>query len=84
MRHCVKAGDAHGHAPPCVTFCKGALLNGSLKTVVAGSSFRERSTWPYGYGWQIFFPKFENNFEADFSRVKICDVFASRLPLGNR
>jgi hypothetical protein len=31
---------------------------------------------------QDFFPKFENNFEADFSRVKVCDVFASRLPLG--
>jgi hypothetical protein len=31
---------------------------------------------------QIFFPKFENYFEADFSRVKAGDVFASRLPLG--
>jgi hypothetical protein len=31
---------------------------------------------------QIFFPKFENNFEAAFSRVEVCDVFASRLPLG--
>jgi hypothetical protein len=31
---------------------------------------------------QIFFPKFENNFEAEFSRAKVCDVFASRLPLG--
>ena len=31
---------------------------------------------------QVFFPKFENNFEADFSRAKVCDVFASRLPLG--
>ena len=30
---------------------------------------------------QIFFPKFENNFEADFSRVKVYDVFASRSPL---
>jgi hypothetical protein len=32
---------------------------------------------------QIFFPKFEHNFvEAAFSRVEVCDVFASRLPLG--
>ena len=31
---------------------------------------------------QIFFPKFENNFEADFSRVEVCVVFASRSPLG--
>jgi hypothetical protein len=30
----------------------------------------------------ISFPKFENKFEADFSRAKVCDVFASRLPLG--
>jgi hypothetical protein len=31
---------------------------------------------------QIFFQKLENNFDADFSRVKICDVFVSRSPLG--
>jgi hypothetical protein len=31
---------------------------------------------------QIFFPKRENNFEADFSRAKVRDVFASRSPLG--
>ena len=31
---------------------------------------------------QIFFTKSENNFEADFSRVKVYDIFASRLPLG--
>jgi hypothetical protein len=31
---------------------------------------------------QMFFPKLENNFEADFSRGKVCDVFALRLPLG--
>jgi hypothetical protein len=31
---------------------------------------------------QIFFPKFENNFEAGSSVVKACDVFGSRLPLG--
>jgi hypothetical protein len=24
-------GGAHGNAPPCVTFCEGALLNGSSK-----------------------------------------------------
>jgi hypothetical protein len=30
----------------------------------------------------IFFPKFENNFETKFSRVKVCDALASRLPLG--
>jgi hypothetical protein len=30
----------------------------------------------------MFLPKFENNFEADFSRAKFRDVFASRLPLG--
>ena len=23
--------DAHGHAPPCVTFYEGTLVNGSLK-----------------------------------------------------
>ena len=27
-------------------------------------------------------PKFENNFEADFSRGKVCDVFGSRSLLG--
>jgi hypothetical protein len=32
--------------------------------------------------WQIFFPKFENNFEAAFSRVEVCDVFALRSLLG--
>jgi hypothetical protein len=33
---------------------------------------------------QAFFSKFvENNFEASFSRLKkVCDVFASRFPLG--
>jgi hypothetical protein len=32
---------------------------------------------------QIFFPKkLENNFETDFSRVEIYDVFASQPPLG--
>ena len=30
----------------------------------------------------IFFPKFENYFEAAISGVKVCDVFASRSPLG--
>jgi hypothetical protein len=31
---------------------------------------------------QIFFPVFENIFEAEFSRAKGCDVFTSRSPLG--
>ena len=31
---------------------------------------------------QVFFPKFENGFKADFSRVKVCDVFASRFAAG--
>jgi hypothetical protein len=30
---------------------------------------------------QIFFPKFENNFEADFSWAQVCGVFTSRSPL---
>jgi hypothetical protein len=30
---------------------------------------------------QISFPKFENNLETAFSKVEVCDVFASRLPL---
>jgi hypothetical protein len=33
--------------------------------------------------FKIFFPGFENNFGAEFSRAKVRDVFASRLPLGN-
>jgi hypothetical protein len=31
---------------------------------------------------QMPFPKFENSYEAGFLKVKVCDVFASRLPLG--
>jgi hypothetical protein len=32
--------------------------------------------------WLANLPKSENDFEADFSRVKVYEVFASRLPLG--
>jgi hypothetical protein len=31
---------------------------------------------------ESFFSMFEINFEAAFSRVEVCDVFAPRLPLG--
>jgi hypothetical protein len=34
-----------------------------------------------GLVFEIFFPGFENYFEAGFLGVKVCDVFSSRQPL---
>jgi len=42
---------------------------------------REKLLRRAGLVLQIFFPEFENYFEADFLGVKVCDVFASRQPL---
>ena len=71
-------GDAHGHGPYPITNGERTLLSAWLK---------QGRDWLMLWGrvdlvLQIFFPKFENNFEADFSRVEVCVVFASRSPLG--
>ena len=70
--------DAHGRSTPWVTQYERTLLSAWLK---------QGRDWLMLWGrvdlvLQIFFPKFENNFEAGFSRVEVCVVVCLAIAAG--
>jgi hypothetical protein len=70
--------DAHGHGPLAIAPGGRRLLSAWLKQGHDWLILQGRA----GLVLWIFFPKFENNFEADESRVGVHGVFTSRfLPL---
>jgi hypothetical protein len=76
-RSLVITGGAHGHGSLAVIRGERALLSAWLEQGRDWLMFQGRVDLVL----QVFFPKFENNFEAGFSRVDVHGLFTSRSPL---